>query len=69
MGVLSTKTSLELREEARTGTSKALVLNSLVPCTWKRRVEGTGSVLPAREVPPWGQHGDGMSPPVCPLHG
>lgn len=51
---MSTKTSLELREEARTGTSMALVLYSLVPCTWKRRVEGVGSLLPAREVPPWG---------------
>lgn len=51
------KTSLELREVARGETSKALVLLALVPRTWNSRVEGTGSTLLAREVPPcrvWG---------------
>ena len=46
------KTSLELREVARGETSKALVLLALVPRTWNSRVEGTGSTLLARDVPP-----------------
>lgn len=46
------KTSLELRKEARAGTSKAFVLFVLDPCTWNSRVEGTGSRLLVREVPP-----------------
>lgn len=46
------KTSLELREAARAVTSKALVLSALVPRTWNSLVEGTGSKLFFREVPP-----------------
>ena len=46
------KTSLELRDVARAETSKALVLLALVPRTWNSLVEGTGSELLAREVPP-----------------
>lgn len=46
------KTSLELREVARAETSKALVLLLLVPRTWNSLVEGTGSWLLDREVPP-----------------
>lgn len=46
------KTSLELREVARAGTSKALVLLALVPRTWNSRVAGSGSGFLAREVPP-----------------
>lgn len=50
------KTSLELREEARAGSSKALVLLALVPRTWKSRVAGTGSGGSlSREVPPCGR--------------
>lgn len=51
------KTSLELREVARAVTSKALVLLALVPRTWNSLVEGTGSVLFSREVPPCGVRG------------
>lgn len=53
------KTSLELRELARAGTSKALVLFALLPWTWNSRVEGTGSELLALEVPPCRVWGDG----------
>lgn len=53
------KTSLELRELARAWTSKALVLLELVPWTWNSRVEGTGSTLLAREVPPCSMWGEG----------
>lgn len=53
------KTSLELRELARGWTSKALVLLVLVPWTWNSRVEGTGSCVLAREVPPWRVWGEG----------
>lgn len=53
------KTSLELRELARGWTSKALVLLALVPWTWNSRVEGTGSCVLAREVPPWRVWGEG----------
>jgi len=50
--VASRKTSLELREEARAGTSVALVFISFVPLTWKRRIAGSGVLFWARLVPP-----------------
>ena len=55
------KTSLELREAARGGTSKALVLLVLVPLTWNSRVEGTGSTLLARDVPPYKERQAGVT--------
>lgn len=55
---MRTKTSLELREAARAVTSKALVLLALVPWTWNSLVDGMGSELLAREVPPCRCGGD-----------
>lgn len=58
------KTSLELRELAWAGTSKALVLSALFPWTWNSCVEATDSTLLPREVPPCRVWGDGREKEV-----
>lgn len=49
----SKKTSLELSEVARAGTSIALVLDGSEPWIWNNLIGGSGSVDPFLDVPPW----------------
>lgn len=48
----SKKTSLELSEVARAGTSIALVLDGSEPWIWNNLIGGSGSVDPFLDVPP-----------------
>lgn len=44
--MIKKKTSLEVRKEARAGTSTVLVLWLSVPCTWKSLVPDIGGLSP-----------------------
>lgn len=51
--MLRKKTSLDVREEARAGTSIVLVLWLSVPCTWKSLVSDIGGLPPLLPAFPW----------------
>ena len=51
--LFSRNTSLELREEARAGTSMVLVLDGSEPWTWNSLTGGSGSEVPFLDVPPF----------------
>lgn len=55
--VTSKKMSLELRAEARAGTSMVLVLQLSVPCTWKSLVADAGGPFPLCSVLPYKRAG------------
>lgn len=55
--VTSKKMSLELRAEARAGTSMVLVLQLSVPCTWKSLVADAGGPFPLCSVLPYKRTG------------
>lgn len=73
--VTSKKMSLELRAEARAGTSMVLVLQLSLPCTWKSLVEDAGgpfpqcSVLPYKRAGPQAEARPPGAPPPCPSGG
>lgn len=53
----SKKMSLELRAEARAGTSMVRVLKLSVPCTWKSLVADAGCPFPLYPVLPYERGG------------
>lgn len=53
----SKKMSLELRAEARVGTSIVRVLKLSVPCTWKSLVADAGCPFPSYPVLPYERGG------------